>query len=182
MTRRDALKVIVVSSLAPSLIPCLIEDVPATALKSLCSGRLAFVNLHTQERLQVKYLNKRGRFDRKALAKLNHLFRCYYDEKAYRIDPHLYLLLDAVRTKLHAGERTYQLLSGYRSPQYNQYLRKNGHGVARNSYHLKGMAADVCLEGVSLSDLGRTAAAFKVGGVGRYNDFIHMDVGPVRRW
>ena len=182
MTRRELLKIMAVSSVTPSFIPYLIEDTPAAALKSLCCGKLAFVNLHTDERLQIRYLNKKGKFDRKALVKLNHLFRCYFDEKSHRIDPNLYVLLDAVRCKLHAKDRPYQLISGYRSPKYNRYLRKHGHGVAKNSYHLKGMAADVCIEGVSLRDLGRTASAFKLGGVGTYDDFIHMDVGPVRYW
>jgi uncharacterized protein YcbK (DUF882 family) len=182
MTRREALKIVVVTSLAPSLIPSFIDTTPAACLKSLCSGKLAIVNVHTNEKLQVRYMQKEGKFDRKALSKLNYLFRCCYEDLTHRIDPGLYVLLDAVRSKLNANERIFHLLSGYRSPAYNNYLKESGLGVAKDSYHTKGMAADVLIEGVSLQDLRKTAAAFKVGGVGAYSGFVHVDIGPVRYW
>jgi uncharacterized protein YcbK (DUF882 family) len=182
MTRREALKIVVVTSLAPAFVPSLIDTTPAASLTSLCSGKLAFVNVNTNEKLQVCYMQKEGKFNRRALSKLNHIFRCWYEGLTYRIDPGLYVLLDAVRSKLGANDRIYHLLSGYRSPAFNSYLERTGHGVAKDSYHVKGMAADVQIEGVSIKDLQTTAEAFNGGGVGAYPGFIHVDIGPVRHW
>jgi uncharacterized protein YcbK (DUF882 family) len=78
----------------------------------------------------------------------------------------------------------YLLLSGYRSPQTNAMLRRRSSGVARNSLHMKGQAADLRLESRSVAQMARAAKACRAGGVGRYtgSDFVHMDCGPVRSW
>jgi uncharacterized protein YcbK (DUF882 family) len=44
------------------------------------------------------------------------------------------------------------------------------------------MAADVALEGVNLNDLHRMGLRLEKGGVGKYSNFVHLDVGPVRSW
>lgn len=54
--------------------------------------------------------------------------------------------------------------------------------MARHSYHVRGMAADIWVEGVDLRDIAKVAKHLKAGGVGRYADFVHIDVGPVRNW
>ena len=61
--------------------------------------------------------------------------------------------------------------------------QSNG-GVAKKSYHMRGMAIDVRLPERDLARLRRTAMAMKRGGVGYYpsSGFIHVDVGPVRYW
>lgn len=183
MTRREILKLLFVGTVAPtSLLAPFDREAKAASLRSLCSGKLSFRNIHTNEALEISYLNRRGGFDHKALAKLNHLFRCHFNGRAHRINPDLFLLLDAVRSQLKVRERPYLLISGYRSPRYNMLLRRRGHGVARNSYHIKGMAADVSIDGVPLADIRQAATCLEIGGVGHYADFVHLDVGPVRYW
>jgi uncharacterized protein YcbK (DUF882 family) len=56
--------------------------------------------------------------------------------------------------------------------------------VAAHSLHMDGMAIDVRMEGVALDHLHKAALDLKAGGVGLYptSDFVHMDVGRVRRW
>ena len=78
----------------------------------------------------------------------------------------------------------YMLLSGYRSPATNAALRAQSSGVARNSLHMKGMAADLRLKSRSVSQMARAAEACSAGGVGRYSrsNFVHMDCGPIRHW
>ncbi|GLI33448.1 DUF882 domain-containing protein [Desulforhabdus amnigena] len=183
MTRRQALKLLLLGTAAASTQQVFKREAEAAvSLKYLCTGKLDLHNIHTNESLSIQYLDRGGDFDPQALTKLNHLFRCSYDDSPFPIDPQLFLLLDAVRTKLGSRERHYHLVSGYRSPSYNEYLRQEGHGVAKNSYHIRGMAADVRLEGVDLIDIQKTALLLNVGGVGGYPDFVHLDVGPVRQW
>jgi uncharacterized protein YcbK (DUF882 family) len=98
------------------------------------------------------------------------------------IDPALYVLMDRIHTRLGAGKRSLQLISGYRSPEYNRFLRARSNGVAKKSYHLKGMAADIAIKGISLQQIRDEAVTLAQGGVGDYDKFIHVDIGPVRTW
>jgi uncharacterized protein YcbK (DUF882 family) len=146
------------------------------------SGRISVVNLHTNESLRIRYRNKDGRFIPQALSRLNHLFRCHYNGKEAPIDPALYVLMDRIHTRLGAGQRPLLLISGYRSPEYNRLLCQRSSGVAKKSYHLKGMAADIRIEGLRLDRIREEAVTVSQGGVGAYDQFIHVDIGPVRTW
>ncbi|HAW48673.1 MAG TPA: Tat pathway signal protein, partial [Roseovarius sp.] len=72
---------------------------------------------------------------------------------------------------------SYTLLSGYRSPQTNAMLRRRSSGVAKNSRHIIGQAADLRLGSRSVEQVYRAALACQGGGVGRYSrsNFVHMD-------
>ncbi len=182
MTRRDMLKSMLLGAQTLVSVPLLSEIVEAGYGGNRYSGKLSIYNKHTEEFLSVQYLDKKGRFDQKACRLLNRLFRCPYDNTVYPINYNLFLLLDEIRHRLRAKDRPYVLYSGYRSPTYNRILAHQDGGVARHSYHTKGMAADVELENVSLRAIGKIAKAVKEGGVGTYDNFIHLDVGPVRTW
>lgn len=181
MTRREAIKFLL-KGLALVSVPVVPTTVFSSPLSKYCSGRLHLYHAHTNESLKLRYLDKRGNFDSGAIKALNHFFRCHYNGKACSMAPDLYVLLDVVRTRLGVTSKRYHLYSGYRSPEYNQYLRSKSGGVAKKSYHLKGMAADVALEGVRMDSIHRAALNIKKGGVGKYKHFVHMDVGPVRAW
>jgi len=57
-------------------------------------------------------------------------------------------------------------------------------GVALHSLHMEAEAIDIRLPGLKTSALRDAALALERGGVGYYakSDFIHVDVGRVRRW
>jgi uncharacterized protein YcbK (DUF882 family) len=56
--------------------------------------------------------------------------------------------------------------------------------VAKNSLHMQAEAIDIRLPGTSTLKFRNAALALGRGGVGYYpaSDFIHVDVGRVRRW
>jgi uncharacterized protein YcbK (DUF882 family) len=182
MTRRDALKRILWGGLTTSLLPFWSQISEASVPRQVCSGKLSLYNIHTAEALTVCYLDENRKFDPAALDRLNRLFRCHYNNRVHHIDPQLFLLLDTIRCRLGAHERPFELVSGYRSPEYNRLLCSKSSNVAKNSYHLKGMAADVRLQGVDLKAIQTTGISLESGGVGIYSEFVHLDVGPVRHW
>jgi uncharacterized protein YcbK (DUF882 family) len=100
-----------------------------------------------------------------------------------RIDGRTIDIMAASHALMDTSE-PYMLLSGYRSPATNAMLRSRSSGVARNSLHMKGQAADLRLKSRSVSQMARAAAACNAGGVGKYSrsNFVHMDCGPVRTW
>jgi uncharacterized protein YcbK (DUF882 family) len=73
---------------------------------------------------------------------------------------------------------------GYRTLGSNEFLRIHGHGVARHSLHMQAMAIDIRMPRIPTTQLRDAALALHRGGVGYYaaSDFVHVDVGRVRRW
>ena len=100
-----------------------------------------------------------------------------------RIDVNLINLLYDINRYV-GMDKHFNVLSGYRSPRTNAYLRHHSEGVAKHSYHTKGQAIDINVPGVPLRKLRDIAIALGRGGVGYYprSNFIHVDVGPVRTW
>jgi uncharacterized protein YcbK (DUF882 family) len=99
------------------------------------------------------------------------------------MDPRNFDVMAAAHRLMDVNE-PYMLLSGYRSPETNAMLRSKSSGVARNSLHMKGQAADLRLKSRSVGQMARAAKTCSGGGVGTYSrsNFVHMDCGPVRTW
>lgn len=141
---------------------------------------LSLYNIHTGESLDVCYYNA-GRYDYEALERINYLLRCHYTNEVKVIDVGVLDLLSDISDAV-AGGKQLKIISGYRSPEYNQYLRGMGRHVASNSYHLRGLAIDFAVEGIGTKKIAGIAKSLDSGGVGTYSDFVHIDVGPVRYW
>ena len=124
-----------------------------------------------------------GKYVDDALKEIYVFMRDWRNDQAARIDTRAVDIWAAAHRLMDTDE-PYMMLSGYRSPQTNAMLRSRSRGVARNSLHMKGQAADLRLQGRSVSQMARAAAACNAGGVGKYSrsDFVHMDCGPVRTW
>ena len=146
------------------------------------SRSVAFDCLHTGEKLKVEYWNN-GQYVPGALAEVNKVLRDFRTGDVHPIDPGLLDLLAKLRGTLDSRD-PFQVISGYRSPHTNALLHERSDGVANHSLHMQGMAIDIRLGGRSLSDLHMAALSLKGGGVGYYpqSDFVHVDVGRVRRW
>jgi uncharacterized protein YcbK (DUF882 family) len=145
--------------------------------------RLRFLHTHTGEKLDIVYRDGNS-YIPNALAELDHFLRDYRNGEVRHYDPRLFDLLYKLLVAAGRPEAWIHVVCGYRNPQTNAYLRNHGHGVARHSLHMEAMAIDIRLPGTSTARLRDLALALHEGGVGYYagSDFIHIDVGRVRRW
>lgn len=143
---------------------------------------LSFFNTHTGESLEATYWAE-GKYLSRSLREINEILRDHRTNEIKPIDTQLLDLLYAIRLGVRS-KRPFHIISGYRSPKTNARLRKRSSGVARNSFHMLGKAADIRLPGYRLASLRKVALALKGGGVGCYprSNFLHVDVGPVRSW
>ncbi len=101
----------------------------------------------------------------------------YPDRGRGGLNPRLLVLLHQVDA--HFGRHA-MVVSGCRTRAHNRAV-----GGARESYHLRCMAADLFVPGISKYNLYRFLARLPGrGGVGTYcrSAFVHVDVGPVREW
>jgi uncharacterized protein YcbK (DUF882 family) len=145
--------------------------------------RLRFYHTHTGERLDVVY--RRGEsYDSNAEAQINQYLRDYRTGDVREYDPSLFDLLHDLMVSLGRPDGEINVVCGYRTPHTNEYLRTHGHGVARHSLHMQAMAIDIRIPGVPTAKIRDAALALRRGGVGYYaaSDFVHVDVGRVRRW
>ena len=143
---------------------------------------LSFEHLHTGEALTLAYAED-GLYFAEALPRVARLLRDHYTDEVHSIDPTLLDLLHEVQRR--TGSRApYQVISGYRSPRTNARLRAAGHRVGARSLHMEGKAIDIRLADVPTATLRDVAWGLQRGGVGYYSrtDFVHLDVGRVRRW
>ena len=144
--------------------------------------RIRMYSGRTGEMLDTIYWIE-GEYIPEALDEINHFMRDWRNNRHRAIDPRTVDIAAAAHRLMDTSE-PYMLLSGYRSPETNAMLRSRSRGVAKDSLHLKGQAADLRLKSRSVSQMYRAATACNAGGVGKYSrsNFVHMDCGPVRTW
>lgn len=92
-------------------------------------------------------------------------------------------VLEVVRDA--CGSRPMNILSGYRTEAHNNALRNadgSGTGVAKNSQHIVGRAADITVEGLAPSEVHKiilqlsTDKKIEIGGLGCYVGWVHVDI------
>lgn len=144
--------------------------------------RIKMYSGRTGERIDMIYWVE-GKYIKESVQEVHRFMRDWRTNDVKFIDLRTIDVMAAAHNLLDSSE-PYMLLSGYRSPKTNNMLRARSKGVAKNSLHMKGQAADLRLSSRSVSQVSRAAAACKGGGVGRYSgsNFVHMDCGPVRVW
>ena len=144
--------------------------------------RIKMYSARTGEKIDMIYWVE-GDYIKDAVQEVNHFMRDWRTGDVKNMDLRTIDIMAASLNLLDVSE-PFMLLSGYRSPKTNAMLRSRSSGVAKNSLHLKGQAADLRLSSRSVSQIGRAAAPCAAGGVGRYSgsNFVHMDCGPVRTW
>ena len=146
--------------------------------------RLSFYNTHTEERLDTVYWQD-GHYLDEGLKAIDWILRDHRTGEVAKMEHDLLNLLVALRLRL-ASDEPFHIVSGYRSPASNDYLRARDpdSGVAENSQHVKAKAADIRVPGRELLAVRAAAVELRGGGVGYYpaSGFVHVDVARVRYW
>lgn len=128
----------------------------------------------------VRYRDEAGTYPEKERKRIFGLFRvpANSDEE---ISLRLIALLD--RLQDHFGAAAVRIVSGFRSPEYNEGLRKKGRLAARTSLHIEGMAADIEIPGAEARAVWDYVRSLDCCGAGYYHGAgIHIDTGPNRFW
>ena len=93
----------------------------------------------------------------------------------------LALQLQAIRDEVN---KPVSITSGYRSYAHNKKV-----GGAKESFHVKGMAADIKIEGMSPTEVGKLIEKMMLegkivrGGIGFYKTWVHYDFrGKLVKW
>ncbi len=98
-------------------------------------------------------------------------FRCHCGCGEVLVDPRLVEALQLLRDKIG---HPITVISGYRCFFHNRDV-----GGVSDSQHLLGRAADVVVKGLepeTVATVAEDIPEFKHGGIGRYDDFTHLDV------
>lgn len=144
---------------------------------------LLLINANTGEKLkkQIRVASLNYGIDYR---RLDYFLRDWRENKVIQMNRQVIdILLKISERSLGSGESlTVHVTSGYRTRKTNSYLRSISKNVARNSLHIGGKAIDFAISGVSNSKLNNIAKEHAVGGLGVYNNFVHIDSGPFRRW
>jgi hypothetical protein len=143
-------------------------------------GKVYLVNKRSGAGGPIVYRTPEGDYPESARRKINQIFGVPADASE-GMAVRLIALLDYLQD--HLGGGTIKIVSGYRSPTYNEGLRKQGRLAARTSMHIEGMAADFEMEGVGGRRLWEFVRGLNCCGAGYYHTkMIHVDVGPSRFW
>ncbi len=144
--------------------------------------RLKMYNGRTGEAMDTIYWVE-GDYIKDAMKEINLFMRDWRQNEIKMIDSRTIDIMAASHNLMDTTE-PYMLLSGYRSAATNAMLRSRSRGVARNSLHIKGQAADLRLSSRSIYQMANAARTCNGGGVGTYrgSNFVHMDCGDVRTW
>lgn len=147
--------------------------------------RLHMFHTHTGESIDVVY-RIGDTYLPAGIEKLNHFLRDHRTQDASNYDPKEFDVLHALLAKLGRPDGEIDIVCGYRTPWSNNLLRSrsSNSGVAQHSQHMQAKAIDIRVPGVSTTQLRDAALSLHAGGVGYYpvNQFVHVDVGPVRQW
>lgn len=145
--------------------------------------RLLLFHLHTNERINIVY-RKGDSYLPDAVGQLDHFLRDHRTGDVTNLDPRLFDLLSDLTAAVGRPGTEIDIVCGYRTPWSNEFLRRTTVGVAQHSQHILGEAIDIRIPGVPIVRLRDAALSLRRGGVGYYarSQFVHVDLGPIRRW
>lgn len=103
-------------------------------------------------------------------------FGCKDGSQVVFIDEYLWTTLSILRTKIG---KPVIVTSGYRTPEHNKKV--NG---AKYSYHMRGMAADIRVNGISPKELAKKLNEIVPDecGIIVYDNWVHFDVRTGKKY
>ena len=179
ISRRGALGLIV-GATSVVAAPKAFAAAPAILTGAGDIRRIHLINKRTWEEVNTVYWIE-GEYIPEAKAEIDFLLRDWRQNLVIDYDKRAVDILAGVFRMLECSEPL-GVVSGYRSPATNAMLRRRNRGVAKDSYHTKGMAIDVQMKTRGARGIARVAKQLGAGGVGSYRTFTHVDSGPVRTW
>lgn len=143
---------------------------------------LSFHNVHTDEELTIRCCPDQD-YDRETRLRFSSLLRDHHADEVREMDPGLIDIFFAL-SAFTGSAGAFKILSGYRSPETNSWLRRSSHGVAEHSMHIEGKAVDIRMDDMSTRAIRDAGRALAMGGVGYYpsSNFVHLDTGRIRSW
>lgn len=188
MTFLSVLQTLVTAGLLATPAPAAVAPAPAPGAAASSPDvhevrRLRLFHTHTEESIDVVYWDG-DEYVPQAIDQLDHFLRDSRTGSVHHFDPRLFDLLSELTTSLGRPDTEIDVICGYRTPGTNAYLRRRSRRVAKHSLHMEAEAIDIRVPGVTTRELQSAALALHRGGVGYYgrSKFVHVDVGPVRRW
>lgn len=103
-------------------------------------------------------------------------FACKDGSQVVFIDDYLVSILDILRNQI---EKPVIITSGYRTPEWNK--KSNG---AKYSYHMRGMAADIRVDGMSAKEIANKLNKIVPDecGIIVYRNWVHFDVRTGKKY
>ncbi|WP_245258634.1 DUF882 domain-containing protein [Methylopila sp. M107] len=145
---------------------------------------LTLYHTHRGDTTTVTF-KRNGRYDAEGLKQLSNFLRDWRNNKSTRMEPRLFDIVWEVHRQVGRGGMI-NIVSSYRSPETNAYLRARSNGVAKFSQHMLGRAMDFYVTGVPVSSVREAGIRLQRGGVGFYptsgRPFVHLDAGNIRAW
>jgi len=142
-------------------------------------GWIHLTNAKTGKTARVHYRLLDGSYPQEARRQVDRLFGVPADSSDH-IDLRLVSFLDYFEDRF---QQPIIIISGYRSPEYNENLRAKGRLTAKASLHMEGMAADIQMRKGLSAKAFPLLRALQCCGVGYYHgDSLHLDTGPARFW
>jgi uncharacterized protein YcbK (DUF882 family) len=145
-------------------------------------GTIWIKNDHTGKAAKVHLVDAQGKFNEQAYTEIDAVFGFPTMQMGEHISQRLICMLDYFSDFFAQGKQIH-LISGYRSPEYNQGLRDQGKLAAKTSVHQDGLALDFYLSGVDSKKMWETIRHKDCCGVGHYGGkSIHLDAARPRFW
>lgn len=145
---------------------------------------LTLYHTHRGDTVTVTF-KRDGRYDANGLKQLSYFLRDWRNDKQTRMEPRLFDIVWEVHRQVGRGGMI-NIVSSYRSPETNAFLRARSRGVAKFSQHMLGRAMDFYITGVPVSAVREAGMRLQRGGVGFYptsgRPFVHLDAGSIRAW
>ena len=142
-------------------------------------GWIQLTNAKTGNSARIRYRLADGSYPQGAQRQIDRLFGVpagSSDHVALRLIAFLDYFEDHFQQPI-------SIISGYRSPEYNENLRAQGRLAAKASLHMEGMAADIQMRKELSAKAFPLLRELQCCGVGYYHgDSLHLDTGPARFW